>query len=141
MLDSKPSSVGLPNPKASDPHPRSPSPLPRQQQPRQQQPRQTRVTGPQIGNGLAISDEDHALARKTAQEPPRRELRTYTICTTISCNDLSSRHKAQQLWSSADKAIRSRFVLQQKNKYPLQISLSAAVCWSAAISEISSICT
>ncbi|KAI3821390.1 hypothetical protein L1987_08957 [Smallanthus sonchifolius] len=47
----------------------------------------------------------------------------------------------QQLWSSADKDIRSRFVLQQKNKYPLQISLSASVCWSAANSEISSICT
>ncbi|KAI3815825.1 hypothetical protein L1987_15508 [Smallanthus sonchifolius] len=47
----------------------------------------------------------------------------------------------QQLWSSADKAIRSRFLLQQENKYPQQISLSAAVCWSAANSEISSICT
>ncbi|KAI3805369.1 hypothetical protein L1987_27697 [Smallanthus sonchifolius] len=40
---------------------------------------------------------------------------------------ISSNFGLQQI-----RLTRGRFILQQKNKYPLRISLSAVACWSAA---------
>ncbi|KAI3811073.1 hypothetical protein L1987_20789 [Smallanthus sonchifolius] len=58
------------------------------------------------------------------------------LSTAADDMPISSKFGLQQI-----RLIRSRYILQQKNKYPLQISLSAAACWSAANSEVSSICT